>query len=711
MSEMLETIEALVGYLFVVGGRAVGATPPGALVELPPRKAQRGREADTFFTLITPHGKTHATANIYEALTHLAAEVYFRSSGGVTSGLREAIHAVNSQISEAGQRYTLNMICAVLRGNEVYLARTAESVCILRQNGDFAYHPDQIGEGLPLGATSSPEIKLSRCEVAPGDLMVLCDGALARADRAALNAALAERELTAILEPLKALAHRDTQALIIQFATPETPDPTPIPKPRKSTPVSEPVPSPAPGVEAPPPSPAPAPTQAAAPSEPTSKPEPPLGQRAALATGNALGSFAKGLRRALSRLLPEPSEENAPRIPTMVAAILAILVPILVVFVMVALQLSQFDLTQFEQMVRDVETAVRQAELVDLQDERLARTVWLGILERVAYVETTSGRTNDPTLNRIRLKAQGILDRFDKVTRRTPTPLRNFGEGAQVVSVIVRGGADVYTLDANRSAIYRDTLAPEVNMLITRNTQPVVQRGQAVGAFSVREVVDMLWLAEGGVQRANVLAALDTQGILITYSPTFAPATAQRLPGADLWGAPIALATWRGNLYLLDPEANQIWRYRPLGNSYPNPPEEYFNGEVRPDLSTAVDFGIDPNGNVYIFFADGQLRKFTSGIEQRFALSGMPADGLKSGRAMYLDGDSPLPSIYLLDSADQSVYQITLSGAFRYRFRANDPNLFRSLSSIYAERDNIFVASGNVLYHFSVTDLAGRPAP
>lgn len=693
---MLETIEALVGYLFVVGGRAVGATPPGALVELPPRKVQRSREADTFFTLITPHGKTHLTANVYEALTHLAADVYFRSSGSVTSGLREAIHAVNSQISETGQRYTLNMICAVLRDNEVYIARTGESACILRQNGDLAYHPDQPSDALPLGATTAPEIKLSRCEVAPDDLMVLCDSALVCVDRAALNAALTAPDLTAVLEPLKALACKDTQALIIQFATPETPDPTPMPKPRKSVPAPE-----APAAE----------PNVAAPAEQSAEPAPPIAQRAALATSDALGTVAKGLNRALSRLLPEPSEASAPRIPSMLAAVLAILIPIVVVFVVVALQLSQFDLTQFEQMVREVEAAVRQAELIDLENESVARTVWLGILERVAYVETTSGRTNDPTLKRIQAKAQGILDRYDKVTRRTPTPLRNFGESARVVSPIVRGGADVYTLDISRSAIYRDTLAPELSVLITRNTQPVVQRGQAVGAFSVREVVDMIWLSEGGVQRANVLAALDTQGILITYSPTFAPATAQRLAGADLWSKPIALATWRGNLYLLDPEANQIWRYRPLGNSYPNPPEEYFDGEVRPDLSTAVDFGIDPNGNVYIFFADGQLRKFTSGIEQRFALSGMPANGLKSGRAMYIDGDSPLPSIYLLDSADQSIYQITLSGAFRYRFRANDPNLFRALSGIYTDRDNIFVTSGAVLYHFSIADLAGRPAP
>ncbi|MBC7870407.1 MAG: hypothetical protein H7Y09_06170, partial [Chitinophagaceae bacterium] len=46
--------EALVCHLYVVGGRSISAAPPGALVEVAPRKAARGREADTFFTLVLP---------------------------------------------------------------------------------------------------------------------------------------------------------------------------------------------------------------------------------------------------------------------------------------------------------------------------------------------------------------------------------------------------------------------------------------------------------------------------------------------------------------------------------------------------------------------------------------------------------------------------------------------------------------------------------
>ena len=63
VSVMVEELEALVGYVFVVGGRAVSATPPGALVELPPRRHQRGREQDTFFTLVTAAGTPQAVGN------------------------------------------------------------------------------------------------------------------------------------------------------------------------------------------------------------------------------------------------------------------------------------------------------------------------------------------------------------------------------------------------------------------------------------------------------------------------------------------------------------------------------------------------------------------------------------------------------------------------------------------------------------------------
>src|SRR5258708_34986903 len=131
---MFEELEALVGHIYVVGGRAVSATPPGALVELPPRKAQRGREQDTFFTLVTPAGSNLGQATFYEQLARLAADLYFRTSGGVTSGRREAIRVVNNNLIEhnvvAGPTSSTHMSCLGLCGRESYLPRAGARFCL-----------------------------------------------------------------------------------------------------------------------------------------------------------------------------------------------------------------------------------------------------------------------------------------------------------------------------------------------------------------------------------------------------------------------------------------------------------------------------------------------------------------------------------------------------------------------------------------------------
>ncbi|HRE46524.1 MAG TPA: hypothetical protein PLD47_02270 [Aggregatilineales bacterium] len=734
---MSDVLEALVGYVLIAGGRAVSAPPPGAIVELPPRKTQRGREQDTFFALIVPAGKTHQPAPFYEGLVRYAADLYFRAGGSVTSGLRDVLNAINQQLldhtANTGNKAEIGMAAVVLRGAEIYLAKAGATLCALKQTDDFTTLPADLSDALNsdpfnLGTSTHPDVRLARYEVASGDALCLADLNLARIEPVALEAALAKGNLPNVIEGIKALAPAQIQAMIIEFVSTDTPDPVLPPSRPVSTAapssgvlvtsVSKPPKRPTGTIRIPltPSTPAKQtltlPTQEGTveASEGDEDTTPPTEGAPTLLSriGSAAGWFGGGLSRAVDRLLPEPTEDGSPRLPVMFAAALAIAVPVLIVFVIVALRLSQFDMTQFEQQVQEVLKAAEQARVIALADVPNARAAWMEVLRRVEGVEIASGRTGDPELLKVRAEAQGILDQFDKVTRRTPVALRNFGTGAVMSDPIIRGGADVYTLDRASSAIYRDTLNPNSVALITRNAQPVVQRGQSVGAFSVRQIIDMAWVSEGGTQRANVLAALDTQGLLITYSPTFAPATAQRLPGADLWGDPVAMYVWRGNLYLLDPTENQIWRYRPVGNSYPNPPETYFEPDDRPDLSLGVDLAIDTAGNVYVLFADGLLGKYNGGTPLKFVYTEMPDGGApRSAAAMFLDADSPLPAIYVVDPKDQSVYQITLSGAFRYRFRAADGAMFSGVTSVFVTGNTVYVAAGSVLYSFSLNDLTG----
>lgn len=763
---MTGELEAAVGRLLVVGGRAVSAPPPGALVTPPPRRAARGREQDTLFVLITPAGPEQAQAAFYEELARRVSDLYFASAGSVTSAWRDAIGGLNAYLlsSVNPAHYQTNLIGLVLRGHDCYVARVGACLSLIRQDDALLSEPSDLRDeymlnGLPLGYSPVPDIKFAHYAAAPDQVLVLSDAGFAPAPRADLEAALGAADIPSTIDALKPLAAVRTQALIIRFALAGTtvpPAPVVVPStPRHATetiprpiisaaaaPASAPLPpSPAsissvavaqPQVQVvamPPPMPAPDPMIGSPsvviskadgtplpPPEPFPPPAPihhaarmnvqaiviqiarfPLQIVALILTG-----IVRALNAILDRLLPEPEDGRA-HIPATMAAGVAILLPVLVVFVMVGLRLSQVDQTNFEKLVSQVQDQANKAATAATKaDATTAKKLWQAVLQ--SAINTELQRPGDPTLEKIRLQAQDALDRFEHVTRRPATPLRTFGLNAQLGPVLVQGGADVYTLDLKNSAIYRDTLrAPSPDVIGTRSTQPIVENGSAVSGLSVKQLVAMIWMDEGGIRTSHALVALDTQGFLVTYSPTFAPALSQPLPGSESWKTPVAIRTWQDRLYILDPGANQIWRYLPDGTTYPNPPEQYFTVDYQRNLTKAIDFAIDEKGNVYVLFADGTIKEFNAGAEQPFTLGNLPDGSLHSGGSMYLDSSSPLSALYITDLADQSVYEFTLAGVFQARYRATDSQAFAHLSGVFAQGNNVYVTSGDTLYYFNTT--------
>ncbi len=754
---MTSELEAAVGRLLVVGGRAVSAPPPGALVTPPPRRAARGREQDTIFVLLTPAGSEQTQAAFYETLARRITDLYFASAGSVTSAWREAITGLNAHLLSAANpgHYQANLIGLVLRGHDCYVARAGACLSLIRQNDTLLSEPSDLRDeyllnGLPLGYSPAPDIKYAHYVAAPDQVLVLSDAGFAAAPRDSLQAALGTPDIPATLDALKPLAAARTQALVIRFTLAGTAPPAPLLPPAKTAtaplsrpgmpvgvasaaPVSAPViasaPPPIPIVTVPPPTSLPDLVMAAAPPvvwnadgsplpppDPAPPPRPlrptvrvnmssiairivrfPLQVVALILTG-----IARLLNAILDRLLPEPEDGRA-HIPATIAAGVAILLPMLVVFVMVGLRLSQVDQTNFEKSVSQVQDQANQAAVAAPKaDATTATKLWQAVLQSAISAEQQ--RPGDSTLEKIKAQAQGILDGYEHVTRRTATPLRTFGLNAQLGPVLVQGGADVYTLDLKNSAVYRDTLrAPLPDVIGTRSTQPIVENGSAVSGLSVKQLVAMIWMDEGGIRTSHALVALDTQGFLVTYSPTFAPALSQPLPGAEGFKMPAAIRTWQDRLYVLDPGANQIWRYLPSGTTYPNPPEQYFTVDYQRNLAKAIDFAIDEKGNVYVLFADGTLKEFNGGAEQPFALTGVPDTKLKSGGALYLDSSSPLSALYVTDPVDQSVYEFTLAGVFQARYRAGDPLAFAHLSGVFAQGNNVYVTSGNTLYYFNTT--------
>src|SRR5207248_10020428 len=117
---------------------------------------------------------------------------------------------------------------------EVYVARAGSCLCLYRQGEGFVTLPDDLRDeytvnGLPLGYSPLPDIKLAHYDIAPGHVMVLSDAGLAQASRDQLFAALGAGHVQEVMEPLKTMGGSKLQATIIEFVSVDTPDPVAAP--------------------------------------------------------------------------------------------------------------------------------------------------------------------------------------------------------------------------------------------------------------------------------------------------------------------------------------------------------------------------------------------------------------------------------------------------------------------------------------------------
>ena len=78
-------------------------------------------------------------------MAELAAEKYFESTGSVTAGVRGLFNTLNQNLFEhnesAVQPYEANMICGILHGTDLFLARVGGGVAVLYTPANMAYFP------------------------------------------------------------------------------------------------------------------------------------------------------------------------------------------------------------------------------------------------------------------------------------------------------------------------------------------------------------------------------------------------------------------------------------------------------------------------------------------------------------------------------------------------------------------------------------------
>lgn len=819
--------EALVGHLFVVGGRPLSTPPPGAKVQLPPRRVHRSREQDTLFVLATPAGQSQTRANFYEDLAALACDAYFKSRLGVTGALRDAVNALNSHIQKNNQQqasdWRAGVVLLVKRAEEVYLARAGTTICVAQRREGFEAFPNDpdMLNMLPLGSRSEPSIEFTFYSLSPQDIFIIGDAGIATLSDDSLKRALKTGNIESALEVLETAVESQAFASVIQFIDADAPDSTAAPTleaPTSQESLDETIPSldedqtrpstlafseerqASENTEASPTRQSPkmensseddtqvlaktaqidmdevdyppdtpihddtlegdsdttraAPHQQSrrrrrnksqvAPDAPQTNSETeqrlPIDQKGStpdVDTGEAQGKTEKkrkrqslprllligilvlvsGVLRAISnainaildRLLPEPEEGTraSTLVPMNLVALVAVIVPAVVAVVVVGVAISNRDSTEFEELRSFALQAESEALLLEEEANatpRDKRNAWIEVRTWAQRALNEYGESAE--MRRVLLDAQNNINRYDRIIPTEVNLLRTFQENAYLVGPILSAsGQDIFTLDRNRSQIYRDSLDGAGINIVNSEEVPVVERGREINTYLVSNLVDIEWITGPGAGQDNALIALDDNGLLISYNATFGLSAIQ-MDIPPEWSRPQAIALWDVNLYVLDAGANQIWRFRPENGFFQNPPEEYFTGNNRPDLGAAVDFGIEEGGDIFILFNDGTISPYRGGDPIAFELNeaSAPVDGINNGTALYVNNARGDYALYVADASNATVYKISIGGTVRGGYRPlnilSETVNFNDVSGVYDDpmRGNVYILSGNALY-------------
>ena len=733
-------VEPVIGTLRVAGGMRLEDGAPCAAALTSPSWAARGREDERLFILLDLTGP--ASSHLYRELREVVAQAYWSTSGSITAALRQAAAAASHRLFQINlhaipsERCYGGLTCAVLprspirpeipQGDaEVFILQAGPArACVLHVDlTEDAESYEQYLEYFPRGEESPhlgigplADVRLYHTFVATGDTLLLASPALMReAGGEAIARVLPRAEVSEILEGLEQVgAGADFVAQVVRWAPPEE---TPT--------LSE--------VEAPQPIRRPEPLARSverreqfrprprARPKPARKPGPTLGERmrgGIRSVGRGIAANIRSVGRGIAtagawlvggvgtlfrRMLPGPEREarrrarpprSIPRENRAVMMAIAIGIPV-VLAIVVALAYLWFGAeARFHSLIKQAQDETVLAQAAGGVSEE-ARSHWEAALEHASAAAAL--RPAGPAAMALQAQAQDALDRFDGIARLTPIQLWDFGPGSVPRQLVVHGQM-IFVLDPAGGWVAQLTLNSAGEGV--GEEEVLVQERQQIGEGRVGTLVDFAWVSPGGERQTGGLVILEEDGVVVSYDPAWGgeggtPQLKRSLLGTPPTGKSKAVASFEDRFYILDTAANQIWRYEPRGDIYPEQPDRYFVTPPPKGLATALDMAID--GNIYILYDDGTILKFQGGELQPFDVRGLPGD-VSQAVALAVVPDGSSTAVYVADGGNGRVIVLGPDGVFQGQFHVGEAFAGMEALAVDEAAERLYVVSQGRLY-------------
>jgi hypothetical protein len=284
--------------------------------------------------------------------------------------------------------------------------------------------------------------------------------------------------------------------------------------------------------------------------------------------------------------------------------------------------------------------------------------------------------------NQLREQATALLAEMNAVFDLGPltsvvTLSRQVTGDVSVSSVIVRGG----------SAYMLDTRGGRVISVSLQGGPPAIvyEDNQTYGNTIARSPLFFTW---DGPDATGRLLVLDQERKLFEVRPG-SPPRPLPLRRTGTWSSVAGIASFDGNLYVLDPAANQVHRYLQAAEGFDSEPTVLLAGQI--ELGNAV--GLEVDGDIYVVLKNGNVRRFRSGADAGFSLAGIDMPITAANDIVILPASE---EVYIADTGNKRVVVAGKDGVFRRQLVSSAFTDLRAIA-IDSSGAQLYVVIGDAL--------------
>jgi hypothetical protein len=267
----------------------------------------------------------------------------------------------------------------------------------------------------------------------------------------------------------------------------------------------------------------------------------------------------------------------------------------------------------------------------------------------------------------------------------------------------------IYLLNPVTDEVLGMPLAEDGLRLSSAAPTSILRRGQLVSGNMVEHLVDIAWMAPGTGYPDGAVFIYSDDGALYIYEPALGPVgiTRQQLEGEHASRAVTMMATYGDQLYLLDRQQGQLFRYAPINGLYSSPPRPYFSPGNAPQLQTALNVNLD--GRLYLLLGDGSVRTYFAGAEDlSFSVRGVPDTDLHPS-VMYVESDPDTGQIFLGDRQNERIVVLDKRGNYLHQFRVREGQLRQLETLVVAQEPHVlYMIAANGIYAAALPEFVRR---